>query len=71
MEDSVVINKVWPSGSAFATAAAPIRPAAPARLSTKKDCSRRCCRCGVSMRAIRSAPPPGANGTTIRTGRTG
>ena len=34
IEDSVVISRVWPSGSDFAATPVPMRPAAPARFST-------------------------------------
>ena len=70
-EDSVETRSVWPSGSDFATMPVPIRPAAPARFSTITDWPSRLCICGWISRDTISAPPPGANGTMMRTGRLG
>ena len=64
-------NRVWPSGSAFATSSAPRTPAAPGLFSTTKELPT----CSVSFcarkRVTVSTPPPGANGTMMRTGRVG
>src|SRR5262245_25718003 len=62
------IITVWPSGGALATAAVPIRLAAPAMLSSTNGCPRRLASASPISRAMASATPPGEAGTTMRTG---
>src|SRR5437870_11589946 len=64
-------NSVYPSGGALATAAAPIDPAAPGRLSTTTGCPSSSPRAGASVRAMMSVAPPGAKPTTSRIGFVG
>ena len=63
---SKVSSQVSPSGRAFATASAPIEPAAPERFSTTTVAPRRCVSPGVTSRATASVDPPGAKGTMMR-----
>ena len=60
-----VSSSVPPSGSACATAMAPMAPPAPGRLSTKTGVLRETESFCPSARANRSLLPPGENGTTI------
>ena len=66
------IRIVWPSGAAFATASAPTKPAAPpGRFSMTTGWPSAAPAPSASTRATRSVVPPGAKGTTPRTGRSG
>src|SRR5215475_6697328 len=62
---------MWPSGGALATASVPTMPLAAGRLSTITDWPSARSRCGSIRRATVSLSPPGGNGTTMRTGRSG
>ena len=62
---------VLPSGGESTTAWAAIRPAAPVRLSMMKVCPVLFRNAADSRRAWMSVPPPGGNGTKIRTGLSG
>ncbi len=59
---------VAPSGAALFTASAAMRPAAPGRFSTITGCPIVSLSLSATTRAMRSAVPPGANPTRIRTG---
>ena len=69
--ESFQVSSVYPSGSALATAPAPMLPPPPGRLSTIIRCGQRSLRPCAKMRANASKLPPGAAGTTMRTGRVG
>src|SRR5581483_1697384 len=58
---------VWPSGSPFATEAAPIRPPSPRRFSTITVWPRLCCSLSARMRAIVSEALPGVTPDTSLT----
>src|SRR5258706_22363 len=62
------MRSVLPSGTDFATKSAPIWPLAPGRFSTITGCPQIAASLGSMRRASVSAPPPGGNGTTMRTG---
>jgi hypothetical protein len=64
-------SSVYPSGSALATASAPILPAAPVRFSITTGCPHFFASHSVKMRGITSAVPPAGNGTMILTAREG
>src|SRR5690606_30602718 len=64
-------SRVWPSGSARATACAPMFPLAPERFSTTNGWPSRCCNRSARRRASVSVPPPGGNVTTSVTGPAG
>src|SRR5215467_8607208 len=64
-------NIVQPSGSELATAAAPILVPAPGLFSITSCWAQMPDRRSAVMRATVSVDPPGAYGTTIRTGRLG
>jgi len=49
----------------------PIMLPAPALFSTKNCCPNALEKCCPSTRATMSVPPPGGEGTTMRTGRAG
>src|SRR5574341_754003 len=53
------------------TVSAPMVPPPPARLSTTTVCPKASLSFCPMLRAMMSVPPPGANGTTSLTGRTG
>ena len=55
---------VWPSGSALATDAVPVRPPAPARFSITTGWPSSVANLSPRMRAKVSAGPPAGNGTT-------
>jgi hypothetical protein len=61
-------NRVLPSGAARTTASVPMLPEAPARLSTTTGRFSRSESLGPMVRAIRSMPVPGVNGTIRRSG---
>ena len=62
---------VWPSGTAFATAAVPVLPLAPGRFSTTNGWPSLACRRSATMRATLSGVEPAVNGTTTVTLRAG
>lgn len=62
---------VWPSGSALATAAAPIMPVAPGRFSTMMGWPSEAASFSPISRVIASTLPPAASGTTMRIGLVG
>ena len=62
------INKVVPSGSAFAASVAPIEPPAPGLLSTATFWPNANASFGASARARMSVLPPGVKGTMMRIG---
>src|SRR5215213_1541810 len=64
-------STVWPSGWARATASAPTTVAAPGRFSTSTGWPRPGAMRSASSRAMTSVEPPGGNGTTNVTGRSG
>ncbi len=64
-------SSVWPSGSALATATAPMLPPAPGRFSTTTGCFHISLSFWPSARASTSDVPPGANGTMMRIGLLG
>ena len=64
-------SSVWPSLGALATASAPMVLPAPARFSTITRPPSRAESCSASSRASVSVGPPGAKGSTMRTGRAG
>ncbi len=66
-----VIRTVYPSGSARATWPTPMLPAAPGLFSMKKLAFSSSVSSGCNKRVITSTGPPGPNGTTIFTGRSG
>ena len=61
----------YPSGRARATAAEPTLPEAPERFSTTTGWPRDRCKGSATARARMSVEPPGAQGTTMVTGRLG
>src|SRR6266851_1221927 len=63
----VVINSVYPSAAACATADAAIKPPAPVLFSITNGCPRASCRCNATRRAAASVTLPGPNGTTTVT----
>ena len=67
----VPINKVWPSGAAFATTSDPMLPPAPGRLSTMNCWLNDSESLAATSRAVTSTPPPDTAPTMIRTGRDG
>jgi hypothetical protein len=67
----VVMNSVWPSGAAFATAAAAGMPPAPERFSTMNGWPSASWRCVAIERAVASVTLPAANGVMMVTGRDG
>src|SRR5262249_14459380 len=67
----VMIRSVYPSLSARATASLPRVPPAPGRFSITTGWPSFSCSDCATMRPMMSAPPPGPNGTTMRTGRCG
>src|SRR5947208_6119975 len=64
-------SSVYPSAWALATRSAPTIPEPAGRLSMTKLCFKRCVSCCARIRPTTSVPPPGANGTTMRTARAG
>src|SRR5574340_1010276 len=64
-------SSVYPSGLAFAAISVASTPDAAGRLSTTTGWPNRSESLGVMSRATRSEPPPGAKGTSIRTGLVG
>ena len=64
-------SRVWPSGRARATRAEPTLPDAPERFSTTTGWPRARPKGSATARARMSVEPPGAQGTTIVTGRLG
>src|SRR5437773_243307 len=58
---------VWPSGGALTSCSVAMMVPPPPRLSTTTDWPKDSVRCWASMRASRSAVPPGVNGTISRT----
>src|SRR5688572_16116853 len=62
------MSNVWPSAGARTTSLAPMLPAAPARFSTTTGWPSGACSRSAIRRAKMSVEPPGANGTTRRTG---
>jgi hypothetical protein len=60
----MVIITVYPSGSACATYSAPIKPFAPARLSTITACFKMIANWFAKDLATASVPPAAGNGTT-------
>jgi hypothetical protein len=66
-----LMSSVAPSGAELATKSAPIWPLAPGRFSTMTGWPQIATSFGSMMRASVSAPPPGGNGTTMRTGLEG
>ena len=64
-------NKVKPSGGERKTLSAPRLPPAPARFSTRTGWPHLADSFSPSRRASASVAEPGANGTTILTGRPG
>ena len=64
-------SSVWPSGSARATSSPATTPPAPGLLSTTTGWPRAAAIFWPTVRAVRSAAPPGALGTTIRSGLAG
>ncbi len=61
----------YPSGRARATTVEPTLPEAPERFSTRTGWPRACRRWSATVRARMSVDPPGAQGTTMVTGRLG
>jgi hypothetical protein len=70
-EPTYDISSVWPSGGAFATRSMPMLPPAPARLSTTTAWPHFSDSFWPTIRASASDAPPGACGTTRRTGLVG
>src|SRR6476646_6769356 len=68
---AVIMPSVYPSLSARATASLPRVPAAPGRFSMTTGWPSFSCNDCAMMRPMMSAPPPGPNGTMMRTGRCG
>src|SRR5687768_13531888 len=62
------MSNVWPSAGARTTSLAPMLPAAPARFSTTTGWPSGACSRSAIRRAKMSVEPPGAKGTTRRTG---
>ncbi|MNV73445.1 hypothetical protein D3C71_1665950 [compost metagenome] len=69
--DTLPSSRVYPSGSARATAVVPIVPPAPALFSTMTCLPSASFNCCASARASVSAAPPGGKGTTMRMGLSG
>src|SRR5688572_22731121 len=69
--DAVVKRMVCPSGGDCTASSAPMRPPAPARLSTRNVCFRLSLKNFPSNRAWMSVPPPAPKGTMMRTGLLG
>src|SRR6478672_11596556 len=67
----VVTPSVYPSGGAFATMSSPSVEPAPGRLSMTTGTFQRSASFWATRRPVISVPPPGANGTIIRTGFVG
>ena len=68
---TVVMNTVYPSGAARATAPAAIAPFAPGLKSMTTGCLSALLSSSPTMRAVESIPLPAANGTTSVIGRLG
>jgi hypothetical protein len=64
-------SSVYPSGFALLAIAGPMVPPAPGRLSTTTVLPHSSVKCCATMRLTTSVKPPGANGTIMRTGRSG
>ena len=64
--DDDCTSSVWPSASAFTTAAVPIWPPAPGRFSTITGCFQCSLRRCAMMRPAMSAPEPGVSGMIMR-----
>ena len=64
-------SSVYPSFSPLATTSAPRLPPAPPRFSTSTFCPSVVWSRSARKRPVRSTAPPGAKGTTMRTGRVG
>ena len=62
---------VWPSGGAPITALAALMPPAPGMFSITKRWPSFSPSFSATRRAVTSATPPGPNGSTIFTGRSG
>src|SRR5258706_5034208 len=60
-------SSVYPSAWALATRSAPTIPEPAGRLSMTRLCFKRCVSRWARIRPTTSVPPPGANGTTMRT----
>src|SRR5688500_20386726 len=69
--DTSAMRSVYPSGLATATDWAPTAPAAPGLFVTTTACFSVRSSAAASGRAVRSAMPPGGNGTTTVIGRVG
>src|SRR5436190_19402683 len=69
--DADANNRVFPSGEAWATRAAPIAPLAPATFSTTTGWPSAAVSRSPTTRAIVSVFPPAAYGTTAVMGRVG
>ena len=69
--DADANNRVFPSGAAWATRAAPIAPLAPATFSTTTGWPSAAVSRSLTMRAMVSVFPPAAYGTTAVMGRVG
>ena len=67
----VSIASVWPSAGAVSTARAAAMPPGPGWFSTTKRWPSFSPSLSATMRAVTSATPPAANGSTTRTGRFG
>jgi len=68
---SAISSIVRPSGFERATMSVPIVAEAPGRLSTTTAFGHMAPSFWPKMRASTSVPPPGAKGTTMRSGRLG
>ncbi len=68
---AVLTSSVYPLGVAFATRSVPITVPAPGRLSATTGWPHFSPSRAPSSRAMMSPPPPGAYGTTMRTGDAG
>jgi hypothetical protein len=66
-----ISSSVWPSGAAPATACPATTPPAPGLFSTTTGWPSVRAMCSPTARAVMSAAPPGALGTTMRTGLAG
>src|SRR4051812_18353639 len=71
VEVDATISSMGASGGALATASVAVMPLAPGRLSTMTGWPNAFSRLGWIRRATVSLSPPGANGTTMRTGWSG
>ena len=69
--ETVAMPSTWPSGFALMTSSAPIEPPPPALFSTSTCWPKAPPSFSATMRATMSVVPPGANGTTSRTGLDG